>query len=293
MEKYFLNIPEELVLLALDESGEVHHKYKGPKSDIVIASAILMDLSLKHRIDTDQYNVIPDKLDALNDPILDVIIDEIRNYGSVRPIKEWISELSLMGQFFRDEIIKSLLDKGILKVEEEKILWMFSKRKYPLVEDKEVKEVKARIRELVFSNEIPDPQDIVIVSILKHADMLDILFTSIELEDFANRINQISKMDMIGLAIGDSMDEFSLSSIKSFFIGESKSPEEMLEEHVRELKEKYRIENDANLPEWIRKGTPQYEKTLEFVRKNNTAHITYNHRNDTYIVNNYSFTGPS
>ncbi len=291
MENYFLNIAEEIALLALNEDGEIHPKIKSPKFDIVIASSILMDLALHHRIDTDRENIIPDKLDSMNDPILDVAIEEIKNHGGPIPIKDCIAELSLMGQFFRDEIIYSLLKKGVLKLENKKVLWMFSKRTYPLVEDKEIKEVSARIRNMVFSDNIPDPQDIVILSILKYADLLDVLFTDVELDDYKDRISQIAKMDMIGLAIGEEMNRFKLSDIKAFFSGEDKSPEEMMEDHVNELKDKFRITDSAKLPEWLRKGTPQYEKSLEFVREKNTADITYNRRADIYIVNNYSFTG--
>ena len=291
MENYFLNVPEEIALLALDEDGEIHPKIKNPKFDIVIASAILMDLALRHQIDTDMENVIPDKLQTIGDPILDTVIEEIERYGKPLPIKDWIAELSIMGQFFRDEIITSLVAKKVLKIENKKVLWMFSKRVYPLVKDQEIKEVRARIRDMVFSDEIPEPKDIVILSILKHADLLEVLFTSKEISDYKERINQIAKMDMIGLAIGEELDRFKLSDIKNFFTNEDKTPEEMLEEHVRELKEKFRITDNGKLPEWLRKGTPQYEKTLEFVREKGTGDITYNHRTGVYFVNNYSFTG--
>ena len=291
MKKYSLNIAEEIALLSVNEDGEVHPKLKSPKYDIVIASAILMDLALHHRIDTDMNNVIPDKLEPMGDPILDVVIEEIKEYGSVRPISEWIADLSLKGQFFRDEIVKSVVDLGILKVENKKVLWMFSKRVYPMIDDKEVKEVRARIRDLVFSDEIPDYKDIVIISLLKNAGILELAFTEGEMKDYEHRIAQIAKMDMIGLAIGDSLKEFKLSDIKSFIKGGEKTPEQMLDEHVKELKEKFRITNDANLPEWLRKGTDQYAKTLEFVREKNTADITYNHRTGVYQENSYSFNG--
>lgn len=291
MEKYFLNIPEEIALLTINEDGEVHPKVKNPKFDIVIASSILMNLSLYHRIDTDQEFVIPDKLEPLGDTVLDFAIEEIKQEDKPLPIKDWIAHLSLMGQFFRDETVRSLLDKGVLKVENKKVLWMFSKRVYPLVEDKEVKEVRSRIRDLVFSDNLPDPQDIVIISILKYADLLEVLFTEIELEDYKDRIDQLAKMDMIGLAIGEEMNRFKLSDIKGFFTGGNKTPEEMLEGHIEELKEKFRITDNARLPEWLRKGTNQYQKTLEFVRENKTGDITFNHRTGVYEVNTYSYAG--
>jgi len=42
------------------------------------------------------------------------------------------------------------------------------------------------------------------------------------------------------------------------------------------------LENDSDLPEWIRKGTDQYEKTLQFIRETGTNEISFNAQSGKY-----------
>jgi len=287
MNHNFLNIPEEIYLLSIDENGNQHQNLKSETFDLVISASILMDLALLHRIDSDQTFIFTDKTEPIGDILLDGVLDEIKEYNDNRRIENWISYLSIHGQYFRDEIITSLVRKSVLRIENEKVLWFFSKRKYPRVDDTELEEVQSRIRHLIEGDSLPDERDIVIVSVLYNSGILGAIFTKEEIEKYSKRIEQIAKMDFIGQAIGDVLKEYNLSIFDK--ITKTESAEEMLEEHVKTLKKKYRVTNDANLPAWIRKGTEQYEKTLEYVREVGTAEITFNPRNKKYSKLNYTY----
>lgn len=279
MKNNFLTIPEEIYLLSIDENGRQYAHFRNENFDIIIASAILMELLLLHRIDTDEKYIFPDKIDNVNDELLDGVIDEIVEFGNSRRIEEWISILSIQGQHFRDTIITSLVRKGVLKIENEEIFWFFSKRIYPLVGDEQLEEVQSRIRNLVLGNDLPSERDMVIVSILKNSNLLGIVFSSEEIEKYENRISQIAKMDFIGQSITPVIESFNMPFAGIF---SKKTPDEMLEEHTAELMTKFRITNEDNLPEWIRKGTDQYNKTLEYVKQKGHADITYNPHTDKY-----------
>jgi len=283
----FLNIPEEIYLLSIDENGDQHNSLRNENFDLIISAALLMDLALLHRIDSDQTYIFTDKTESIGDTLLDGVLDEIVEYNNNRRIENWISYLSIHGQFFRDEIITSLVRKSVLKIENKKVLWFFSKRKYPRVDNTELEEVRARIRNLIFGQELPDERDIVIVSILYNSNLLDVVFTKDEVNKYEARLSQIAKMDFIGQAIGEVLKAYNLSIFSSFI--KTTSAEEMLEEHVKSLKKKFRVTNDDNLPNWIRKGTKQYEETLNYVREVGTAEITFNPRMKKYSKINYSY----
>jgi len=287
MTRNFLNIPEEIYLLSIDENGNQHQNLKNENFDLVISAALLMDLALLHRIDSDQTYIFTDKKEQIGDVLLDGVLDEIIEYNNNRRIENWISYLSIHGQFFRDEIITSLVRKSVLKIENERVLWFFSKRKYPIVDDTELEEVQSRIRNLIFGTEIPDERDIVIVSILFNSNLLGTIFTEEEVSKYNARIVQIAKMDFIGQAIGNVLKEYNISIFDSIL--KTKSPEEMLEAHVEKLKKKFRVTNDDSLPTWIRKGTRQYEETLKYVREVGTAEITFNPRLKKYSKINYGY----
>jgi len=287
MTHNFLNIPEEIYLLSIDENGNQHQNLKNENFDLVISAALLMDLALLHRIDSDQTYIFTDKKEQIGDILLDGVLDEIIEYNNNRRIENWISYLSIHGQFFRDEIITSLVRKSVLKIENEKVLWFFSKRKYPRIDDTELEEVQSRIRNLIFGTELPDERDIVIVSILYNSNLLGTVFSDEEITKYDTRITQIAKMDFIGQAIGSVLKEYNISIFESII--KTKTAEEMLEEHVIALKKKFRVTNDDNLPTWIRKGTKQYEETLKYVREVGTAEITFNPRLKKYSKINYGY----
>ena len=290
MENNFLSIPEEIFLLSIDENGKQHDNFRNEKFDVIISSAILMNLALLHSIDADMKYIIPDKTKEIGDLLLDGVTDEIVEYGNKRRIEDWVSHLGIHGQYFRDEIIDSLVRKGVLKIENEQVFWFFSKRKYPRVGGEELEEVQSRIRNLIFGNDLPDERDIVIVSILSNSNLLQTVFSKEEIQKYGDRISIIAKMDFIGQAIAGNLDTYKIPTvIDSIF--KKQSPEEMLEEHIASLKTKFRVTNDDNLPEWIRKGTDQYELTLDFVREKGTADITFNPRSKEYSRLNLNYYG--
>ena len=90
--KHFLTIPEEIYLLTLDEEGE-QLSYVNRKWDVVLAGAILMDLALHRRIDTDLDNVIPDNPEPTDDYILDVILNDIVYSREKHTISYWLKEM--------------------------------------------------------------------------------------------------------------------------------------------------------------------------------------------------------
>ena len=293
----FLTIPEELYLLAVNEThGDITPTgYKSFK--VALSGAILMNLALEHRIDTDLEKLMIDKTETVGDDVLDIAFNDIQLDGTDHSIKYWINKLTDKADSFKNMILNSLIKKGVLKIEDKKVLWVFSARRYPVIDNAEVKEVKERVRELIFSEEIPDVQDIVIVSMLFYSGMLDLLLSDEEIDSHIDRIEQIAKMDLIGQSINAAIEETMLSHLMSelgkLVSGSVKSPEEQLKEKAQEAIKKYRFKSADDLPEWLREGTPQYAKTLEFVKKVGTADIIYSARNNKYMVRRYSARGPA
>ena len=75
----------------------------------------------------------------------------------------------------KERLIGRLVDRGILRRVEEKILGMFPTRRYPVIDDRAELEVKQHITEVLFSDDIPDPRDIAIIDLVFACDLLEIL----------------------------------------------------------------------------------------------------------------------
>jgi len=226
-------------------------------------------------------------------PTKDLVLDEALKMIFERKEKQdpafWISQLAIRSGEFAEYLVASLTMKKIIKVENQKILWFFAKRKYPLQQEKEIKEVKQRVRELVFGDEIPDIRDIVIVSLLHYGGLEGLVFNEAEMGRYHDRIVQIARMDLIGQAISKALAELVSSPFTSLtqHIFKAKTPEEKLALLVQEMKDKFRIDDDKDLPSWLRNGTDQYQKTLAFVKEKGTAEIYYHHIKDQYFLRTY------
>ena len=283
---HLLTIPEELFLLTVNDNTGRRAFMKSKKFDLLLAAAILMDLALHHRIDTDLEGVIPDQPEPTGHPLLDLVLTQIRQSHELQKINWWLVKIAEKSTLYREILVAELLAKGLIRIEHERVFLGFASNKYPiLIHDREVIEVKTRVKSLIFSNELPDFRDVVIISLAWYGGLLDLILTEEEIQQYQTRIDQLARMDLIGQAVSKSLHELTLSIVVGMRAREIfgiTSPEEKLEELVEELKSLMHIDEDQNLPEWLRKGTAQYLKTLDYIKKTGTNEIIFNAKTGQY-----------
>ena len=200
-----LTIYEEILLLVIDEENGSFVRLPSLSLEFAIAGSLLMELALKNRIDSDLKKLFIIDKTPTGDPILDKALQQLTDSKLEGDGKYWVQRLAKTADDTRDEIIYRLVDKGILKVENKKILWVFNSRRYPLLDNKEVTEVRERIRAIIFSDDIPDPHDIAIIGLAHACNLLDHVFDTDQVKQVRNRIDQICKMELIGRAVLDSV----------------------------------------------------------------------------------------
>ena len=191
---------EEIYLLALDEkSGKVLPDIQEPVLGTVLIGAVLTELTFQKKISTDEENVyiLDDK--PAKSPILNEIWNIFRNSKQKKASIERVLQ-ALMPHSSRLEelVLEQLMQKGILKEVDKKILWIFPDKRYPLIDDKEIVDVETRIRKLLMGNDKPDPKDAALVSLLHASDLFSKILCPSELERCEKRIRELSKMSDIG-----------------------------------------------------------------------------------------------
>ena len=115
--------------------------------------------------------------------------------------------ISADGEKIRDATLARLVEKGVLKKEEKKILWVIPGRRYPMIQNQEEEEVRKRIRKVVVDGEVPSPRDVVIISLASACQLLRTVFTDADLLKYSPRIAEVAKMDLIGQAVSKSVAE--------------------------------------------------------------------------------------
>ncbi|MCY4501418.1 MAG: GPP34 family phosphoprotein, partial [Alphaproteobacteria bacterium] len=75
-----LNIPEELIVMLLNEQTGYFYQVEGWTLNCVMIGAVLADLSLKSRIDTDEDSLFLTDSTKTGEPILDLCLEEIESH---------------------------------------------------------------------------------------------------------------------------------------------------------------------------------------------------------------------
>jgi Golgi phosphoprotein 3 len=203
IQKPPLTLLEEFLLLALDDQTGRLHPLARSTLDCAMAGAILMDMTLRNRVDNDLRDMFVIDQTPIGDEMLDPVLQlmSLAPILTPHPIAYWLRQLADEGEAFQEKALHRLETRGIIRREDRKILWMFGTRRYPLVEDKEVREVKLRILSAVLGDEVPTPHDIMLTSLAEACGLFRYLLNAAEVAAASVRIAQIARMDLIGQAV--------------------------------------------------------------------------------------------
>lgn len=194
-----LSFAEEIFLLALDDvSGKII-----PTKSIVLNSAligaVIGELSFLNRIDTDIEYIYRISTEKTGDPILDDVLGAMEQMETEKSdISDCLSLLLPIAEKIEERVLKQLLDKEILKQVDDKILWIIPTRRYPIINDTEIKDVETRLRKLILSDEIPEPRETVLVSLVYACNLFPEILSPKEMRRSEERIEIIAKMDPVG-----------------------------------------------------------------------------------------------
>ena len=205
--KDMLTFVEEIVLLALDDKKGKFVDLPPLALDQALAGAALLELAFLSRVDTDLTHLMLVSDKATGDKMLDPILRQIAGAKDKKDAKYWVGVISADGEKIRDATLARLVEKGVLKREEKKILWVIPGRRYPMIQNKEEEEVRKRIRHVVVDGAIPSPRDVVIISLASACQLLRSVFSDADLLKYSPRIAEVAKMDLIGQAVSKSVAE--------------------------------------------------------------------------------------
>ena len=202
-----LSIAEEVLLLSVDdETGVFLH---GPEVHVELAlgGAVLMDLALVNRIDTDPERLFLVDASPTGDDLLDEVLARVAASETERRTEDWLIDLREEAATLRGRLIERLVDRGILERVEDRVLGLFTNRRYPVVDDRADREVRRRIVNALFSDEIPEPRDVMIVDLVVACDLLETLIHPRDVKTVWPRVEQLERMELIGREVSRKIGE--------------------------------------------------------------------------------------
>ena len=199
-----LRVVEEILLLVLDtDNGEIRHTLPLRSRAVAFAGAALMDLALEDRIDTDLEHLLVSDRTPLGNDLLDPILAEIARSGeSPRDTASWITNLAQRSDEIREKALARLIERGILEAAPGGEVFLSAgvsrARRYRTAGGRTTEEVQLRIMRTLFSDDIPDPRDIVIISLASACGVFESILSPDELAQVRERIDLVCRLDLIG-----------------------------------------------------------------------------------------------
>ena len=184
-----LRFAEEIILLLLNDDDGRFARVPSWSLNYALAGGVLMDLALENRIDTDLEKLVLVDATPVGDNLLDETLADIES----------------------EEALSRLVSLGILESRADRFLWVFQSRRYPAIDGTAEREVKLRIMEVLFSDQIPSPRDVVIICLADACGIFRSLLSRQELSNASARIEQVRKLDLIGQAMAQAIQDIELS----------------------------------------------------------------------------------
>ena len=201
-----LSICDQIVLLGLGEDGVLDRPYDS-RLDYAIAGASLLDLSFQNRIDTDPSRLFIISADPTGDPLLDSVLHQINSGPPNQPISYWITEIARYALVLRQQIIEDLADRKIIHREAGRRLIVLKTEKFPPTDPQVVRDVERKLIDTLLSDEIPDPDTVALIGLARASRLIELLLPRDQLERVEPRLEQLARMDLIGMSVNRTLDE--------------------------------------------------------------------------------------
>ena len=196
--------------MLLNEQTGYFHQVPGWGLNCAVVGAVLAELSLRSRIDTDLVSLILVDRTETGDLALDSILKQIADEPAQRNAQYWIERLAGQAESVIDLTLDRLVDLKILE-HHDGDFWTLASAKwhedlYGGSQKGTVGQfIKTRIVKALFTDEIPHPRDVIVICLVNTCDVFRFMF---EVDDETQeRIEFICKMDLIGRAIAEAVEQ--------------------------------------------------------------------------------------
>jgi Golgi phosphoprotein 3 len=200
-----LTLAEELLLLAVDDEKGNVLSASSMGLDYGLSGAVLMELILRDKVRSEGKKLIVVDSGPTGDDILDEALTRIQQAKRPRNTESWVSKMTGVVKNLRGRLLDRLIENGILRKEEHRILWVIPSKRYPTDDASPENEIRLRIRSVVLGQEKSDARMTVLISLINACDLVSEVFTKEERKSAKKRIKEISEGEHLGKAVSETV----------------------------------------------------------------------------------------
>lgn len=202
-----MRFAEEILLLLYDkESGELQ-PVDERSLRCALAGAALMELALENRIDSDPRRLSVVDPTPVQDDLLDPCLAEIVAAEQDAGTSYWIDHFASPGfvDAMRELALERLIQRGILRRQDSGLLSLSRRvargHRYPAVDGEAGQAVEARIMGILFADDIPQPREVMLITLVEACGMFQRVLKPSELDEVQDRISLICTFEEIGRSV--------------------------------------------------------------------------------------------
>jgi hypothetical protein len=195
-----LTLFDELFTLSIHEAKGTLISSIAEQIKLALAGAILAELTLLGKIqisNNHRLKLVDDS--PVNDDVLDAAVGVLKQADKERKFGYWINALSQRAENTRKQIIKGLIQKGVVTQDEERLVWVIPS---PLQADVKASTKYLIIKQLrgrVLAQEELQQRETILLSLIRACGLLDRVFLDDERKVASRLINEM----VFGQAIHD------------------------------------------------------------------------------------------
>jgi len=198
-----ISLPESLILLAIDDDSGRLDSNSGAL-DLALAGAVLTELLLGGDVTLVNGNLIAVESSRPDDDVLDATLTTIRA-SRPRDSKHWVKNLGKIQ--IRNRLLDRLIERGITRREEHRILWVFPADRFPTEDAAPERALRQAIRSIVIEGATPQPRTAALIALLKAANLTGMVFAGEERKRYKSRIDAIASGELMGEAVAKAVKD--------------------------------------------------------------------------------------
>jgi len=169
--RVFSTMEKVLLLMVDDESGTVPISLSSALS-FALPGAVLLDLKAAGRIAIAEDDVLVTASGDTGDPVLDRAVAKLTARERVRKVVHWVQALAWPAKPNMQDLFAGLVEKGVLREEERRFLWVFPYKAHPTLDPRPEHELRRAVTAAMLGEEQPDYDTLGVLGLLWASDAL-------------------------------------------------------------------------------------------------------------------------
>jgi hypothetical protein len=200
-----LTLLEEVALLTIDpRTGGLRgdQLYSIPYA---LAGAVLFDLALAGRIDTDTEAITVVGTGETGQRVQDELLAELVKQGGPLDVRRWVEQTFLLHKDLEERALEQLVDRGLVRMETSRRLWVIEIQRFPMVDGRPYQLVRDRLCDAILGDAVPPTRDIMLVSLASACGLLGAVLTPEQMAVRRDRIDALSSVETIARNVSNAI----------------------------------------------------------------------------------------